>query len=127
MESPIHRTTVEDASAKVAPDRETSRATRLFVQRLGGRLSPSKALVFGSRSRGEHCSDSDADLAVILSGDPGNRWSVVREMARLAFDVMLETDVLIDPLPLWEVELEHPERFGNPAPIHAILRDGLPI
>ena len=44
-------------------------------------------------------------------------------MAR--FDVMLETGVLVDALPFWEDEWAHPERFGNPALIQNILRDGV--
>jgi len=48
-------------------------------------------------------------------------------MAGIAFDVMLETGVLIDPLPLWEDEWTHPERFSNPALIDNIRRDGIPL
>ena len=46
-------------------------------------------------------------------------------MAGIAFDVMLETGVLIDPRPLWEDELKRPETFSNPALIENIKREGL--
>ncbi len=38
---------------------------------------------------------------------------------------MMETGVLVDPLPLWEEELERPEEFSNPALIANIKREGL--
>ncbi|MCO5761635.1 MAG: nucleotidyltransferase [Chromatiaceae bacterium] len=46
-------------------------------------------------------------------------------MVAIAFDVMLETGVLVDALPFWEDEWAHPARFGNPALIQHILRDGV--
>ena len=48
-------------------------------------------------------------------------------MAEIAFDVMLDTGVLVDPLPLWENEWIRPERFGNPALIETIKREGLRV
>ena len=51
------------------------------------------------------------------------KWS--GELAGIAFDVMLETGILVSPLPLWEDELRHPERFSNPALIANIKREGL--
>ncbi len=46
-------------------------------------------------------------------------------MADIAFDVMLETGVLVEAIPLWEEEWEHPERFSNPALIENIRREGV--
>jgi hypothetical protein len=48
-------------------------------------------------------------------------------MAGIAFDVMQETGVLVDPLPLWESELKRPESFSNPKLIENIRRDGLKL
>ena len=80
--------------------------------------------MFGSRARGTHTSGSDTDLAVILPGTRGNRFKVVADMAGVAFDVMLDTGSLIDPLPLWDDEFHHSETFSNPALIASIKRDG---
>jgi DNA invertase Pin-like site-specific DNA recombinase/predicted nucleotidyltransferase len=113
------------ASVKPTLDVETERAARAFMQRIEGKFPPIEGLVFGSRARGTHKADSDADLAVILKGEPGNRYQVSREMAGIAFDLMLENGVLIDPLPLWEDELKRPETFSNPALIENIKREGL--
>ena len=48
-------------------------------------------------------------------------------MAGIAFDVMLETGILVEALPLWGGEMEHPERFSNPALIRTIQREGVAL
>ena len=100
-------------------------AARAFMRRLEGRYSVREAIVYGSRARRDHNPDSDADLAVILKGVRGDRYKVSGDMAGIAFDVMMETGILVDPLPLWEEELKRPERFSNPALIDNIKREGL--
>lgn len=83
--------------------------------------------MFGSRARGTHRSDSDADLAVILKGEADRRYKVAGDMAEVAFDAMQETGVLVDPLPIWEDELVQPHSFGNPALIETIKPEGLRV
>lgn len=83
------------------------------------------ALLFGSRARHETGPESDADIAVLLRGEPGKRLDAALDMAGIAFDVMLETGVLVDALPLWEDEWAHPEHFGNPTLIKNIQQDGI--
>src|SRR5208337_4371901 len=112
-------------SVRPALDAETERAARAFMQRLESKYPTIEGLVFGSRARGDHKPDSDADLAVILKGERGDRYKVSGDMAGIAFDVMLETGILVQALPLWEGELAHPERFSNPALIDNIKREGL--
>lgn len=106
-------------------DAVTERAARAFIRRLDEKHPTLDALVFGSRARGTHRPDSDADVAVILKGPRGDRYEVAGTMARIAFDVMLETGVLVDPLPIWEGEMERPELFSNPTLLAHIGRDGL--
>lgn len=114
-----------DTIVRPALDAETERAARLFMRRLAGRYPVIEGLVFGSRARGDHRPDSDADLAVILEGEPGDRYEVSGDMAAIAFDVMLETGILVQAVPFWEDELRQPERFGNPALIANIRREGV--
>jgi predicted nucleotidyltransferase len=120
LETPAH------GDAKSFPlDPATEKAVRAFLRSLEGRYPIQEAFVYGSRARGTFRSDSDVDLAVILRGQAGSRYRVAGDMAGVAFDVMQATGVLVDPLPLWEDELTHPELFSNPALIEAIKRDGL--
>lgn len=106
-------------------DARTEQAVRVFMQKLAGRYSVQDTILYGSRARRDHRVDSDADLIVVLKGEKGDRSAATRDMASLAFDAMLETGVLVEPLPLWESELARPELFPNPALLRNIERDGL--
>jgi predicted nucleotidyltransferase len=112
-----------------AIDADTVSATRAFLRRVEGRYPVREAILYRSRARRTHRADSDADVAVILkgprNGSPGDRKAAALDMAGIAFDVLLETGVLVEALPLWEDEYEQPERFSNPALIQNIRRDGL--
>lgn len=97
------------------------------MERIVGRYQVSRALLFGSRARETHSQESDADIAVILPGQHGRRTPIALDMAGIAFDVLLETGVLVEALPLWEDEMDHPDLFSNPALIKNILREGIPV
>jgi uncharacterized protein len=128
MIEPSRETTAHPTGASGhALNLETERAARAFMLRIADRYSVSEGFVYGSRARGDHTADSDTDLAVILKGESGNRWEVTRELSGIAFDVMLETGILVQALPLWEGEWRRPERFSNPALIANIKREGLRI
>ena len=101
------------------------RAVHAFLRRLEGRYPIAEGILFGSRARRTHHAGSDADLAVVLNGAHGNRTAVALDMAGIAFEVLLDTGVLVEALPLWADELGSPESFGNPALIHNIQREGL--
>jgi hypothetical protein len=46
-------------------------------------------------------------------------------MAGIAFDVLMETGIMVQGFPLWPEELARPETFSNPPFIENILRDGI--
>ncbi|GJE72415.1 nucleotidyltransferase domain-containing protein [Methylorubrum podarium] len=107
------------------PDDVTERGVRAFLNRIDGHYPVREAFLFGSRARGTHQADSDADLAIVLEGDSAERSRVSGEMAEIAFDILMETGLLVQAVPLWESEWREPERFPNPTLIASIRRDGV--
>jgi predicted nucleotidyltransferase len=107
-----------------AADRAVAMA---FLEKLRGTYDVARAIMFGSRARGDHGPDSDLDLAVILNGGRGDLIDVKLDMAGIAFDVLLETGVLVQAFPIWDDDLAYPERFANPALIDHIVSDGIKL
>ena len=58
------------------PDAATERGVRAFLRRIGGRYPIREVFLFGSRARGTHDAESDADLAIVLDGDSAERRQV---------------------------------------------------
>jgi predicted nucleotidyltransferase len=112
-------------SSKPMIDSDTERAARAFLRRLEGRYPVREAILYGSRARRTHNADSDADIAVVLDGEPGDRMAAVMDMAGIAFHVMMETGVMVEAMPLWFDELARPETFKNPALVTNILSEGI--
>ena len=40
---------------------------------------------------------------------------------------LLDTEILVSPLPIWEEEWAHPEAYSNPRLLKNIQRDGLAL
>ena len=66
-----------------------------------GRFGMESVILFGSRARGTHDANSDADLAILLNGTPQPILKTSLDLADLAFDVLLETGINITPIPVW--------------------------
>jgi antitoxin ChpS len=105
-------------------DSATESAIRRFIDRMAGEFDLADMFLFGSRARGEHRPNSDADVAVLLHGRPGLRVDTALRMADIAFDILLDTGIVIEAIPFWEEEWAHPEHFSNPALIDNIRREG---
>lgn len=108
-------------------DSETEAAARHFLSLIADRYDIAGALLYGSRARGTHRPDSDADLAVILRGEHQHFLSAKLAMADVAFDVLLETGIRVSPLPIWLDEWKHPENHSNPALLRTIATEGIPV
>jgi predicted nucleotidyltransferase len=101
------------------------RVASAFLRNLSGTYDVAEVIMFGSRARGDHRPDSDLDLAIVLNGPRGDFIDTKLDMAGIAFDVLLETRVLVQPFPMWVGDLAQPERFNNPALIQSISEDGI--
>lgn len=106
-------------------DPQTERAVRAFLARVPADLNVEKAIVFGSRARGDNRSDSDADLALIF--ERGNEWSVVELLGGLAFDVLMDTGILVQPVPISTFDWIHPEQFPRPGFLRNVAKEGIPV
>jgi len=106
-------------------DPATEQVARSFIAEVRQKYEVVGAYVFGSRARGDARADSDADVAVLLAGDPGSRINEAMIMADIAYEIMLQTGIRVEALPLWETEWKCPETFNNPALIENIRREGV--
>jgi predicted nucleotidyltransferase len=116
-----------------AAHRDVDAATREALGRLGVCLRARygdrlKGLIlFGSRARGDHRPDSDADLAVVLEGPIERPFAIKSEIIDDAYDIFLDTGIDIQPWPIDAASLRRPESHRNPRLIRAILRDGIEL
>lgn len=100
-------------------------AASVYVRWLRGTYDVAQAIMFGSRARGDNRPDSDLDLAIVLNGRRGDFIGTKLDMAGIAFDVSMETGILVQPFPMWDGDPAHPERFTNPTLIRNIAEDGI--
>ena len=105
----------------------TLQATREFAARVASVYATHQTILFGSRARGTAHDESDADVAVVLAGKPGNFIDTKMAMNDIAYDVLLSTGIRIQPLPIWESEWAAPERYSNPYLLQNIARDGITL
>lgn len=105
----------------------TLQATRAFAARVAHAYPTQQAILFGSRARGTAHAESDADVAVILSGPPGHFVHTKMAMNDIAYDILLDTGIRIQPLPVWEAEWEHPDSYSNPHLLYNIAREGITL
>lgn len=106
-------------------DSTISTTLRAFVQRVSKRDDFAGAILFGSPPRNSHHAESDADVAVLLAGAPGEFVRTKLELDDLAYEVLLETGTRIQPLPVWQSEWAHPQNYSNPHLLGNIAREGI--
>jgi predicted nucleotidyltransferase len=108
-----------------ALDPSTERAARAFLSAIEKLYPVVGAVIYGSRARGDHKPDSDADLAVLLPGPHGSTVNTMLDMIDAAYAVELESGIVVSPLPIWQDQWEHPEQFSNPGLLRNIQREGV--
>lgn len=122
---PSHATKTTERLSHLTPlEREAvDRYVRVLGERLGPRLR--RAILFGSRARGEGHEESDLDIAVVVRGP---EREVYRQVYDLAAEINMEYDygVRLAPLLLSEETLED-LRDRELAIARAILEEGVPL
>ncbi len=100
-------------------------AVHTFLARIRDELNLSTvtATVFGSRARGEGRPVSDLDLLVVLERDD---FATRRRIFDLAYEVYIETDVMIAPLVISRAALDTLKQSGRRL-AREIEHDGVPI
>lgn len=83
--------------------------------------------LFGSRARGDHTPDSDADVAVVLQDRDWDFWAEVIHLSDLSYDVLMESGADIQGWPVNSSAWDDPHTHNNPSLIMAMHRDGRPI
>ena len=112
-----------DAISRIDP--LTAEAIRAFVDKLESRSDFTGVILFGSRARNTHREDSDADVAILLSGTPGKFVATKLAMDDMAYDVLLDTGIRIQPLPVWQTEWDNPDEYSNPWLLKNIASEGI--
>ncbi len=106
-------------------DATVDRALRDFADTLrpvyGERLRG--VYLFGSRARGDHTPESDADVAVVLADGDWNYWDEKMRLADLEYDTIIATGAEPQGWPVRESEWLNPERHRNPELVRAMQRD----
>ena len=120
--------TTEDILAPPT-DADVQRALTLFSEAVAAAYGRELAALylFGSRARGDHHPFSDADVAVVLHDE---NWQLVpekRRLARLAYDVIVETGVDVQGWPVSLAAWREPDRHSNPELVRRMRRDGKPL
>ncbi len=111
--------------ASIQIDTATTAALDAFVRKVSARSDFAGAILFGSRARRTHQPDSDADVTVLLSGPTGKFVATKFSLDDLAYEVLLETGIRIQPLPIWQSEWDHPESFPDPHLLKNIFSEGI--
>lgn len=106
-------------------DQNTEKVVRQFIELIVDRYDVAEVIVYGSRARGTHRPDSDADVAVILRGEPQRFLTIVNKMSDVAFDILLDTGIIISPLPIWLDEWNTPSTHNNPLLLQNIRSEGI--
>jgi len=80
-----------------------------------------RVVLYGSRARGDHCPDSDYDIAVFIK-DPGNFFDESAHLAKVSTDILFDTGAVISATPF--PAGAYRERTGF---MHGLRKDGLDL
>ncbi len=111
----------------VVVDQDVLNAVRQFTMKLSTRYDIARLVLFGSRARGDHHTESDVDLAIFLNTEISDFVSVKLDMVDDAYDIFLETNHYIQPLPIGNEADKAIRQYLNPALLNNIRIEGIEI
>jgi uncharacterized protein len=83
--------------------------------------------LFGSRARGDHMPDSDADVAVVLADGEWVEWQERYILHKLAYDPGLESGLVIQPWPFSEAQWRDADHNAELPLARAARRSAVPV
>lgn len=107
-------------------DPDTEGAVRAFLARIPADIQIDRTIRYGSRARGDNRPDSDADLALIVAGRD-DVWHLTWMFGGLAFEVFMDTNILIQPVVISLHNWFHPERFLRPGFLRNVAQEGITL
>ena len=106
------------------PDTET--AVHKFMARTPADLPVEQVVLYGSRARGDFSPDSDADVAIILRYGADD-WKLLWTLTGLAYDVFVDTGIMIQPVPVSSRNWADPDSFPRPSFLRNVAREGIQL
>jgi predicted nucleotidyltransferase len=119
---------IEELLRPPAPDEVRGALRRVAEEirrRYGARLRG--LYLFGSRARGDHRPDSDADLAVVLADGDWRYWDEKISLVDLIFDLNFDVNLYVQPWPFSESEWSDPEGSPQAKLLRSAQRDARPL
>ena len=117
-----------------ALDALAQEAARLFFSHLDAPSLPpiSRAILYGSRARGDHRDDSDVDIMLVFAGagpDYDTQVQVCNAMADAQHQTndALQAGVEVTSFVYWQDEFDNPDKQRNPDFYHNVLADGVDV
>jgi uncharacterized protein len=111
----------DDAAVTRAVARYAAEVRKAYGDRLKG------VYLFGSRARGDHTPESDADLVVVLADDGWDFWTEKTRLTDLSYDFLIDVGADIQGWPVTEREWRDPSVHHNPSLVEDMRRDGRPV
>ena len=83
--------------------------------------------LFGSRARGDHTPESDADVAVVLDDADWNFWKEKMRLADLSYPMIVDSGAHVQGWPVTERDWNDEKPMESPELVLAMRRDARPI
>lgn len=83
-------------------------------------------LLYGSRARGDHTVESDADLALVLQGyEFGRALGILQDLGQATYEIEAKFGFMVSPTIIWSDVFDSPASSSNPAFYRNILSEGI--